>query len=108
MTADVTTPHGFVSAFAAQLEAYLAFKQAMGYYGASRVWYLRRFDSYCARYGRTVFDRDTVEAWVGEQLDRSGQYRFWMSYIRDFGRWLQAHGQADAYVLSDELVKMFV
>jgi integrase len=24
-----------------------------------------------------------------------------MSYIRDVGRWLQAHGQRDAYVLSD-------
>ena len=27
---------GFTSAFAAELDAYLAFKQSMGYYGASR------------------------------------------------------------------------
>ncbi|MEO5744304.1 MAG: tyrosine-type recombinase/integrase [Terracoccus sp.] len=95
------TGHGFGSVFAPQLEAYLAFKQAMGCYGASRIWYLRRFDAYCARHGRTVFDRDTVEGWVLEQLGRSGRYRSWMSYIRDVGRWLQAHGNADAYVLSD-------
>lgn len=93
--------HGFGSAFAPQLEAYLAFKQAMGCYGTSRVWYLRRFDSYCRQHDRTVFERDTVEGWVLEQLGRSGRYRSWMSYIRDFGRWLQAHGDTDAYVLSD-------
>ncbi len=97
----MNTAHGFGSAFAQQLEAYLAFKQAMGCYGTSRIWYLRRFDSFCREHDRTVFDRDTVEGWVLEQLDRSGRYRSWMSYIRDFGRWQQAHGNAEAYVLSE-------
>jgi hypothetical protein len=32
--------HGFASAFAAELDAYLAFKEKMGFYGASRIWYL--------------------------------------------------------------------
>jgi hypothetical protein len=32
----------FTSAFAADLEGYLAFKQNMGCYGASRIWYLRQ------------------------------------------------------------------
>ena len=93
--------HGFTSAFAPQLDDYLAFKQHMGCYGTSRIWYLRRFDTYCLEHALTVFDRDTVEGWVLEQLDRSGRYRSWMSYIRDFGRWLQAHGHTEAYVLSD-------
>ena len=92
---------GFTSAFGPQLEAYLAFKEKMGFYGTSRIWYLKQFDAYCAAYERTVFDRDTVEGWVSQQLTRSGRYRSWMSYIRDVGRWLQAHGQRDAYVLSD-------
>jgi integrase len=73
----------------------------MGFYGTSRVWYLRGFDAYCAARSRTVFDRDTVEGWVTEQLAASGSYRSWMSYIRDVGRWLQMSGDADAYVLSD-------
>ena len=93
--------HGFTSAFAPQLDAYLAFKQKMGCYGNSRIWYLRKFDAYCLEHGLVVFDRDTVEGWVREQLDRSGRYRSWMSYIRDFGRWLQAHQNTDAYVLSE-------
>ena len=74
--------HGFTSAFAPDLEAYLAFKASMGFFGASRIWYLQRFDAYCREHNRTVFDRDTVEEWVGVQLQHSGRYRSWMSYIR--------------------------
>lgn len=105
----MSTTHGFVSAFAPDLEAYLAFKQAMGCDGTSRVWYLRQFDTYCAHHDKTVFDRDTVESWVLAQLNRSsGRYRSWMSYLRDFGRWLRAHGHASAYVLSEQWKAPFV
>jgi integrase len=100
-TNAVVSAHGFTSALAPQLEAYLEFKAKMGFYGASRIWYLKQFDAYCTAHGRTVFDRVTVEGWVREQLTRSGRYRSWMSYIRDVGRWSQAHGQREAYVLSD-------
>ena len=93
--------HGFTSALAPELDAYLTFKEKMGCYGNSRIWYLRQFDAYCTAHARAVFDRDTVEGWVAERLARSGRYRSWMSYIRDVGRWLQAHGRGDAYVLSD-------
>ena len=93
--------HGFTSAFAAELDAYLAFKANMGFFGASRIWYLRQFDTYCSEHGRAVFDKKTVEGWVSVQLQRSGRYRSWMSYIRDFGRWMTANGTTDAYVLSD-------
>jgi hypothetical protein len=81
--------HGFTSAFASELDAYLSFKEKMGFYGTSRIWYLKRFDAYCTAQARTVFDRETVEGWVTAQLARSdGRYRSWMSYIRDVGRWL--------------------
>ena len=91
----------FTSAFAADLEGYLAFKQNMGCYGTSRIWYLRQFDAWCAEHGRTVFDQGTVEGWVAARLENPGRYRSWMSYVRDFGRWLQATGHDDACVLSD-------
>ena len=89
----------FTSAFAGDLEAYLAFKQNMGHCDTARVWYLRQFDAWCAEHDRTVFDQATVEGWVAAELERSGR-RSWMSYIRDFGRWLQASRSGDAYVLS--------
>ena len=94
--------HGFVSAFATELDADLAFKQDMGSYGNSRVWYLKQLDTYCAEGSRTVFDRRTLEGRVTVQLARSGRYRSWMSYARDFGRWLRANGAPDAYVLSGD------
>ncbi len=98
----------FTSAFAADLDAYLAFKQNMGFYGNSRIWYLTSFDAWCSQHGRTVFDKDTVEGWVSARLESSGRYRSWMSYIRDFGRWLQATGASDAYVLSGRWKAPFV
>jgi len=100
--------HGFTSVFAPELDAYLVFKEAMGFYGASRIWYLKRFDAYCTAHDRTVFDRETVEGWVTVQLASSGRYRSWMSYIRDVGRWLQAPKNSDAYVLSDQWRAPFV
>lgn len=99
---------GFTSAFAPELDAYLAFKEKMGFFGSSRIWYLRKFDAYCAAHDRTFFDRETVEGWVAAQLATSGRYRSWMSYIRDVGRWLRAHGHANAYVLSDQWKATFV
>ena len=100
--------YGFTSAFATELEEYLVFKGNMGFYGSSRIWYLKRFDAYCVEHDSKLFDRDTVEGWVTTQLKRSGRYRSWMSYIRDFGRWLEAHGDKGAYVLTDRWKASFV
>ena len=98
----------FTSAFAADLEGYLAFKQNMGCYGASRIWYMQQFDAWCAEHSRTIFDQGTVEGWVTARLESPGRYRSWMSYIRDFGRWLQATGHDDACVLSDRWKAPFI
>ena len=102
------TGHGFTSVFAADLDDYLAFKEAMGFTGRSRIWYLKRFDAYCTRHQATTFDRATVEGWVTERLSSSGAYRSWMSYVRDFGRWLAVHRDPGAYVLSDAWKAPFV
>lgn len=95
------TGHGFTSAFAEQLDAYVDFKAAMGIGGTSRTWYLHKFDAHCVEHDRTVFDRETVEGWVSSRLATCGRYRSWMSYIRDFGRFMRATGDTDAYVLSE-------
>src|SRR5699024_873062 len=49
-----------------------------------------------------VFNRATVEGWVNKELERSPTCRSWMSYIRDFGRWMRTHRDPDSYVLSDQ------
>ena len=101
--------HGFTSVFADDLERYLAFKDSMGYYGNSRIWYLRNFDRYCADHGLESLDRDTVEEWVVfRQSSQPSAYRSWMSYIRDYGRWARTNGNENAYVLSDQWKASFI
>ena len=100
--------HGFISMFADDLEAYLAFKSSMGCYGASRIWYLKQFDRYCADHSLVDLDRATVEGWVAEQQSSQPHSRSWMSYIRDFGRWARINGNDNAYVLSDQWKAGFV
>lgn len=102
------TTHGFTSVFATDLDDYLAFKEAMGFTGKSRIWYLKHFDAYCTHHQVTVLDRVTVEGWVTERLRSSGTYRSWMSYIRDFGRWVAVHRDPGAYVLDGAWKAPFV
>lgn len=100
--------HGFISMFADDLEGYLAFKTSMGCYGASRIWYLKQFDRYCAAHSLENLDRATIEGWVAEQQSSQPHSRSWMSYIRDFGRWARINGNPNAYVLSDQWKAGFV
>lgn len=93
----------FTSAFAPELERFLAFKESMGFHGATRVWYLRNFDQYCTQRALVNLDRSTVEGWVTSRLSTHQKgSRSWISCIRDFGRWELTNGNDDAYVLSDQ------
>ncbi|WP_260680766.1 hypothetical protein [Arthrobacter sp. KBS0703] len=92
----------FTSVFARELTRYLAFKQGMGCYGDSRIWYLRSFDTYRTEHEGASFDQQAIEGWViFKKSSQPGSSPSWMSYIRDFGRWLRTHGNAEAYVLAE-------
>ena len=92
----------FTSVFARELTRYLAFKQGMGCYGASRIWYLRSFDTYCTEHEVASFDQQAIEGWVMlKKSSQPGSSPSWMSYIRDFGRWLRTHDNPEAYVLAE-------
>ncbi len=85
----------FTSVFAQELTGYLAFKQSMGCYGASRIWYLRSFDTYCTEHAVTAFDQQAIEGWViFKKSSQPGSSPSWMSYISDFGRWMLTHALA--------------
>lgn len=99
----------FTSAFAQELKRYLAFKQSMGCYGNSRIWYLHSFDAYCAEHDVTTFNQQAIEGWViVKKSSQPGSSPSWMSYIRDFGRWMRTHGTPDAYVLAESWKSEFV
>jgi integrase len=103
------TGHGFTSVFADDLEAFLAFKESMGRYGNSRVWYLKHFDRYCTAHSLENLDRTTIEGWVMfRQSSQPDASQSWMSYIRDFGRWARINGNENAYVLSDQWKAGFI
>jgi integrase len=101
--------HEYTSVFAVDITAFLAFKESVGIVCNSRAWNLWDFDRYCAERRLTDFDRDTVEGWVKYRIDKNPQsvHLSWMSYIRDFGRFMRACG-CDAYVLSDRFRAKFV
>lgn len=93
----------FTSVFAPQLQRFLAFKASMGFSCSSRDWYLTSFDRYCTNHRLQHFDRSTVEGWVlSMQSAQPNSCWSWMSYIRDFGRWIRLNGLDNAYVLSDQ------
>ncbi|MGO4859437.1 hypothetical protein [Arthrobacter sp. 2MCAF14] len=70
----------FSSVFAGELTRYLAFKQSMGCYGASRIWYLRSFDAYCTEHGVRAFNQQAVEGWViFKKSSQPGSSPSWMS-----------------------------
>ncbi|MEC5180902.1 tyrosine-type recombinase/integrase [Arthrobacter sp. CG_A4] len=101
--------HGFTSAFAYDLDRYLAFKESMGFHGQSRIWYLRDFDKYCSDRGLECFDRHTVEGWViAKRSHQTIPHWSWISYIRDFGRWVRINGNENAYVLSEQWKAGFI
>ena len=96
--------HAYESVFSEDIVAFLKFKETMGISGNSREWNLWKFDVYCAERMLTEFNKETVEGWVDQQKKRNpGGCFSWMSYIRDFGRYLKTSGRRpDAYVLSDD------
>lgn len=57
------TPN-FTSVFAQDLKRFLQFKQNMGCYGPSRIYYLRSFDEYCTAHLARLLDQKTVEGCI--------------------------------------------
>lgn len=95
------------SAFAADIEAFIAFKASVGISCEEREWLLGKFDAWCAERGATEFDRETVEAWVRERKSQvAPTSTSWMPHIRQLAKFMAANGK-DAYVLSDEFKSVF-
>ena len=92
----------FSSALAAELAAFIDFKHKIGVTFTTGEYYLWRLDEYCVHRGVTALTRAAVEGFVRDfergnpDPDRTG-----LSYLRGFGRYLQARGNQDAYVLSE-------
>lgn len=87
----------FTSALADDLSAYIDFKARTGKTGHSRIHYLRHFDKWATHHAIGRLNRDAVEGWVLDELGHCSTHRSWMSYIRDFGRWMRIHRDPNAH-----------
>lgn len=93
----------FMSALAPKIKAFIEFKNSLGveYKTGSR--YLLQLDEYNYNNGNSSsLDKEIVEAWIiKHELKCQSQSRSWVSYIREFGKYLQRTGDTNAYILSD-------
>lgn len=92
----------FISALGPSLEAFIKFKHSIGIqYSASVQWYLKSLDRYNFEHGNSpVLCKSLVVGWSIERSEHSNSKRgYWISPVREFGRYLQCMGDSDAYIL---------
>lgn len=74
----------YSSAFAREIEGFIAFKASMGTSSGSRNWHLYDFDRWCVAVGAGEFSKSTVEGWVLQRREKtSPDHASWMSHIRE-------------------------
>lgn len=95
----------YASALSRDIKDFIDFKASVGISSTTRNYTMLRFDAYCTENGVTSYSRGIVEDWVKQhRAEYPSGCHSWMSYIRDFGRFLQTTKDSNAYVLSDEFV----
>jgi integrase len=96
----------FRSKLARSILAFMEHKHNMGYKYSTEEYHLSTLDRYCASHGLgPQLSRELVEGWIFEKEDLTpSSYRDYLSPVREFGRFLMACGDAEAYVVSDRFV----
>lgn len=104
MSEMTVTTH--ISSFANHIEAFLNYREALGF---SRVSYenaLQNFDRHAAsnHFGCEILSKEIVTGWINEQLDKSrGGAAIKATAIRQFGKYLSAMGTG-SYILPEEYI----
>jgi len=92
--------HPYSSALAPDIRAFLDFKAGVGVDGEAIAWNMWDLDRWCLANGVTELDRHAAEAYFRQRAERtSARQTTWVSYVREFARWLRLNGRPDAYVL---------
>lgn len=93
----------FTSNLAPKLNAFLAYKNALGIkYATSRV-YLLQLDRYNLEHNNSSsLTKEVAEGWIIQHTEKTEtQNRSFIPPIREFGRYLRSIGDSNAYVLDD-------
>ena len=93
----------FKSRLGKSIESFLMFKHSVGLLYQTGEYYLHNFDKYNSVNGNYDYlDKKTVENWVHQLKEHThSQYMGYMSYIREFGRYLNSIDNK-SYILSDK------
>lgn len=93
----------FKSQLGTNIESFVMFKHSIGISYQTGEYYLHNFDKYNLINGNYDYlDKKVVEKWVQQLKERThSQYMGYMSYIREFGRYLNSIDNK-SYILSDK------
>lgn len=91
----------YVSKLAPFMEAFVAYKHSLGWKYITCEYYLREFDSYCAKNESEASTlKDMIRNWmILKKAECSNTHRIRVSPIREFGKFLQSTGFSDSYVI---------
>jgi integrase/recombinase XerD len=95
----------YSSVFAAYMAQLVAAKRAAGYSYGTADYYLRRFDRHCALHAdSSVLSRELVLGWAkAKDGEDPAVHRVRLSVVRQLGKYMQALGVPDAFVLPTAL-----
>jgi site-specific recombinase XerD len=96
----------YISHFSGHIEAFLNYREALGFSRVSYESALQNFDRYAAinHTGCEILNREIVTGWIGQQLDKSrGGAIKKATAIRQFGRYLKAVGK-ESYIHPEEYI----
>lgn len=91
----------YLSEFAHYISSLVATKRASGYKYETAEYYLQRFDAYCCSHANSkFFSKDLILGWAkAEDGESPRTHRTRISPIRELGKYMQAHGVSDAFIL---------
>jgi integrase len=94
---------GFVSTFAAEIDAMLDYREARGYKRNHNIGKLIKFDRFCAEHfpEETTLSREIVLSWLDDETASCRSITTSATVMRQFGKYLSAADE-DAYVLPDK------
>ena len=97
--------HEYSSVFGSYISGLVATKRALGYTYASAQYHLHDFDRYCSLHSNSaVLSRELVIEWAKSRGgENPGTHRGRISPVRELGKYMQALGVSDAFVLPSAL-----
>lgn len=96
-----------ISSISPQIKQFLEFKRSQGFKYNTAQYYLSKLDCYWATNGYdNNFSKEHINSWfIRRDNENPDTHNLRISYLREFGRFLQSQGYRDAYIIPTGLSK---